>query len=501
MDWARDQLGHLVEASGKGLFSYGLKCPTCAERVYRRAGDQRRPHFAHYSFGAKPGCELYRPVFVANIHRSHAPGERSVIRSPGFRGGLFLGQRAGGGFQLYLRLPRLESATGVTGEVKIQSALGIRNLVAGNLLSKQFIPLSPAVPLVEVSGSGMLSEVAETVRQDVMQFCEASNFFRSVEDGGRLVLLQEPLELGQRYCVLGRQALSIPPFDVGVRITDQSEVRGWYFCEIELPRGLSDSARELADAVGRRLGRIVRPAFVHVWPIYPPPHHTEADGTRVYPIATKKIVVRRSGRCEVHIVDNGQADHSARVNWLDDEWGEIDTVGVVELCLFYGDQEQFYFKLEACELFAPVGIQVHTSDFVSDMFGARANDAALNEVPMKLRLVCPSERIAARVRIDEEAWERSGATITFVGTEGFRRVDAGGFGVLPERPRSKPLDAPSVTDPKRIWIEGIIMRLGGPTMVNMLPWRNPPDGSGLFQRLNLEDFSWLGAYVRAANGG
>lgn len=501
MDWARDQLGHLVEASGKGLFSYGLKCPTCAEPVFRRAGDQRRPHFAHYSFGAKPGCELYRPVFVANLHTSHAPGERSVIRSPGFRGGLFLGQRAGGGFQLYLRLPRLESATGVTGEVQIQSALGSRNLTAGNLLSKQFIPLSPAVPLVEVSGSGMLSEVAESARQDVTQFRELGNFFRSVEDGGRLLLLQEPLELGQRYCILGLQALSLLPLDVGVRITDQSEVRGWHFCEIELPGGNSESTRELAAAVGQSLGRLVRPASVRVWPIDPPPHHIEADGTLVYPTDTEKIAVRRSGHCEVQISESGQADHATRVNWLDDAWGEIDTVGVVELSLFSGDQEQFRMRVEECERFAPVGIQMDTTQGAWDLVDVRGNDAVLNGLTINLRLVCPSERVAIRVPVDPKTWERKGKTLTFIGTKGLRRVDAGGFGVLQERESSKPLDGPSIVDSKQVWIEGVMARLGGPTMVNMLPWRNSHHGNDSFQMLTSEEFSWLGTYVKAARGG
>ena len=133
MDWARDQLGHLIDAAGKGLFSYGLNCPTCAEPVFRRAGSQRRPHFAHYSFGAKPGCELYRPVFATDAPLPHVFRERSVIRFIGSRGGLFLGPRAGGGYLLRLRMPRLESAADVTGQVRIQSALGGKYFAAGNL--------------------------------------------------------------------------------------------------------------------------------------------------------------------------------------------------------------------------------------------------------------------------------------------------------------------------------------------------------------------------------
>lgn len=500
MDWARDQLGHLIDAAGKGLFSYGLNCPTCAEPVFRRAGSQRRAHFAHYSFGAKPGCELYRPVFAADALLPHVSRERSVVRSIGSRGGLFLGPRAGGGYQLRLRMPRLETAADVTGQVRIQSALGGKYFAAGNLLSKQFVSLPPAVPLVEVSGSDMLATVAESIRQDVTQFREAGNFFRSVEDGGRLLAVSEPLELGERYCLLGRQALSIAPLDVDVRITGQSEMRGWHFCEIELPRGRLESARELADAIGRQLGRLVRPAGVRVWPIDPPPHHIEDDGTLVYPTGTQRIAVRRSGDCEVLISGSGQADRMARVYWSGDEWGEIVGVGLGEWSLFQGNQEQFCVRVEACECFAPIGIQVDTAQGGWDFFDARANDAALNAVALKLRLVCPNERVLARVPIDLKVWERSGEILTFIGTEGFGRIDAGGFGVLQGRELPKPLDGPRAVDPKQLWIEGVMARLGDPTMVAMLPWRNAPDGRGPLKLPDLEELSWLGIHVRAATG-
>ena len=347
----------------------------------------------------------------------------------------------------------------------------------------------------------MLSEVVESIRQDVTQFREAGNFFRSAEDGGRLLLLQEPLELGQRYCVLGHQALSLLPFDVGVRITDQREVRGWHFCEIELPRGYPESARELADAVGRCLGKLVRSASVRVWPIDPPPHHIDADGTLVYPTGAKKIVVRRSGHCEVDISGRGQTDQAARVRWLDEEWGEIDVGGIAELSLFRGDQEQFCAKVEECERFTPLGIQVHIDHGVWNMFDVPADDAELNALSTNLRLVCPSERVAVSVPIDPKAWVRNGETLTFVGSEAFRRIDAGGFGVLQTGKLSKPLEGSSAIDSKQVWIEGVMTRLGGPTMVNMLPWRKPYGGRGPFQLSTSEELSWLGTYIRAAKGG
>lgn len=499
MDWARDQLGRLVQASGKGLFSYGLKCPTCAEPVFRRAGSRRRPHFAHYGFGAKPGCELYRPVFVASEPVRHILREHSVARSIESRGGLFVGQRAGGGHQLYLRLPRLESASDVTGQVRIQSALGVRFLAAENLLSKQFVPLPPAVPLVEVSGSDMLTTVAESIRQDAMQFRETGNFFRSTNDGGRLLLVLEPLELGERYCVLSRQALSLPPFGVEVRIAQQSESRGWHFCEIELPRSRLEFADELADRVGRYLGRLVRSAGVRVWPIDPPPHHVEADGTLIFPAGTERITVRRNGHCEVRVFGGGQVEHTARVQWLDDEWGEIDGLGPGDLLISQGDQEQFCLRIEACACFAPVGIQVDTAQGEWAMFDASACDATSAVGAMQIRLVCPSERVALSVDIDPKVWEQSGETLTFVGPEGLGRVDAGGFGALKGQEPSKSLEVPSVLDPKRVWIEGVMTRLGGSTLVNTLPWRNPTDGRGPFRLPASEELSWLGIHIKAAS--
>lgn len=494
MDWARDQLGRLVQASDDGFFSYGLRCPTCAEPVFRRAGGQRRPHFAHYGFGAKAGCELYRPVFTANVQQSYVSQERST----GFRGGIFLGEKTGGGFQLYLRLPRLESAIEVSGQIQIQTALGVRSLVAENLLAKQLVPLPPAVPLVEVGGWGMLSAVAESIRLDVTQFRDAGNVFRSTEDGGRLLSVEEPLELGQRYCMLGRQALVDPPADIELQITSQIEVRGWHFCEIELPTGRTACSDQLAESIGHFLGRFVRSARVRVWPVEPPPHHIEADGTLIYPIGTEKIRIRRSAPCEAITSDGGKTNQVTRVHWLSDEWGEIDGIGLGQLALFVGDQEQFCVRIEACEPFLPAGIQVDTPQGWFDLFDPRASCAVLAAVTMTCRLVCPNERIAVNIAIDVKAWNRSGETLTFKGTEAFLRVDAGGFGGLQGRERLKSEGEPSRTKPKQIWLEGVIRRLGNQTMADTLPWRTRADARGAFQLLASENPSWLRIYVKAA---
>ncbi|MGH8777456.1 hypothetical protein [Paraburkholderia sp.] len=347
----------------------------------------------------------------------------------------------------------------------------------------------------------MLSAVAESIRLDVTQFRETGNIFRSVEDGGRLLSVEEPLELGRRYCVLGCEALVAPPTDVELQITNQIEVRGWHFCEIELPTGRVGHADQLAESIEHFLGRLVRSARVRVWPVEPPPHHIEADGTLIYPIGTEKIIIRRSAPCQATTSDGVETSQVTRVHWSSDEWGGIDGVGPGPLALFVGDQEQFCVRIEACGPFFPVGIQVDTPQGWFDLFDPRASRAVFAAVTMTCRLVCPCERIAVSIPIDVTAWSRSGETLTFTGTEAFRRVDAGGFGALQGEELLKSVDEPSRTNPKQVWLEGVMRRLGNQTVADKLSWRTRADARGASQLSAFEDPSWLRIYVKAAKLG
>lgn len=129
MDWARDQLGNLVHASQRGLFSYGLSCPTCGEPVRRRAGPQRRPHFAHYSYSAKPECENYHPSLhtpATSGARHLWPNEQAAPSRPSLQGGLFLECVDRGNYTLYLKLPQISAETATAGAIEIHSGLGTR---------------------------------------------------------------------------------------------------------------------------------------------------------------------------------------------------------------------------------------------------------------------------------------------------------------------------------------------------------------------------------------
>lgn len=501
MDWARDQLGRLVQASGGGLFSYGLKCPTCGEPVFRRLGSQRRPHFAHYGHGAKPGCELYWPSSSATaqspVVRKEKGGARAVVR----RGGVFLSQRGDGGFQLTLRLPRIESAAGVSGEIQIRTGTGVRCILPENLRATQLVPLSPALPLANIVGFEMLEAVAEAIRDDVSQFRETGNFFCWSEDGGRLITRLEPLELGGRYRLLSRRAVSFTHLTFDIREIYRGKMSDWYLWEVELPNGDSRSSNELAESIARQLGRIVRAPTAKIWPIDPPPHHIEVDGTLVFPSGTASLSVRRTECCEAVISTNGGAEGSPRLTWFDENWGEISCIGSGEHSLMRGDQVLWCFRVGPCDLYSPCGIQLDTGQYRWELIDTANVRVALESAVTKLQLVCPSERVAAMVLVDSSLWDRSGAVLTNTGTDGFGRVDAGGFGVLEDKRAPKVAVTQVAVNPKQVWIEGIVASLGGPRLASKLSWRSSFEPHASFEMSTCYRLSWIATHVKAAGGG
>src|SRR5207248_1078293 len=126
----------------------------------RRAGMERRPHFAHYSHSAKPDCENYHPSTLQAIAIATRVWEQdrrlTTFEAVSLRGGVFLERSEGARFSLLLKLPRLKADAEVPGQVQIQSGLGVRTYSATQLRRPHFIPIVPRLPLVEVTATDQL---------------------------------------------------------------------------------------------------------------------------------------------------------------------------------------------------------------------------------------------------------------------------------------------------------------------------------------------------------
>jgi hypothetical protein len=292
MDWARDWLGKDVLAS-ECKTRHGLICPTCGEPVVRRAGEYKRPYFAHKNHCAKPECENYHPPTLTSS-RGFIPDKYNSSSNLSFNGGIFLRYSESGSYSLYLKLPRVSIVTESYGEVKVQTGLGVRRYTVSQLLQSQLVPVIPTLPLVEVTASGCLGSIRAEVKAYAEQFRSFGNYFKVSETGGgRLLATEEPLEWGENYRLLTQLQFGSVPAIFGLKIETTACWKGWTLYDIVLP-SFSDTEGEFEIRILTRfLNRIIKAPYNHVYFITPP-HHIEPDGTYVFPEDTKRIVIRRT---------------------------------------------------------------------------------------------------------------------------------------------------------------------------------------------------------------
>ena len=200
MDWARDHLGNHVPASRGGMSGFGLVCPCCREPVRRRAGIERRPHFAHYSHRAKPNCENYFPPGLSagtSDARPVTANEPPRFARDSLSCGILLAYEPDhDSLGLWLRVPSMAVAADCA--LEIQSGLGHRVYRGPDLRIPRLVPLVPQVPLAGCVGSGELTALAAHVSSQVAAFDPRLNFFHAEQGGGRFVFPDEPLEWGGR---------------------------------------------------------------------------------------------------------------------------------------------------------------------------------------------------------------------------------------------------------------------------------------------------------------
>lgn len=513
MDWARDHLGNEVPAWRGGISGFGLVCPSCGEPVRRRAGSERRPHFAHFSNRAKPDCENYFPLIGPAV----ASGLRSVAAMPAVRlkreslsCGLFLAHQPGRGLlTLWLRIPSVELGSAAAGSLEIQSGLGYCAYRAADLHTARLVPLAPQFPLATCTGSGDLLPLAAHVSGQVGAFADDLNLFYAEERGGRFVFSDEPLEWGARYRFLARVVIA-PPAELGALLDWKpgQKFGGWNSYEVTLPLAFAASRPHVPAQISQFLGRRIRNGRPRLFVVQPSPHHIDIDGTYVYPESPESILLRRSASGKV-TVETPLGSASTAASELADEWVRLEGLppGGCDCTVSIDGNEQVVFRVEACALFRPTGVIANAGDMQWDLC-AEAPVAPAELLRNEVNVECGSVRIAAHFMRMNDGWLQEGSALTSPGGAA-KVLYAGSFGEL----RSAVAVSPqmeehtvqgSITRPKpplatRSWVEGLVFRnFGQDGLDRIRRYFADPSRANLY-RLGLIMTSPLMPYIRAAH--
>jgi hypothetical protein len=459
--------------------------------VRRRAGLERRPHFAHYNNSAKPDCENYYPSGGEAIAVSAKVWEQErrpvKLDALSMRGGVVLERSGAGRFSLYLKLPRLKADAEYPGQVQIQSGLGVRTYSATQLRKSQFVPVIPRLPLVKVTATDQLAGAAAAIEDDISNFRSSGNIFNAGNDGGLLLSPEEPLEWGESYHLFTQQPTLSPPSELRCELIAQGGAQGWHLYEISLPSQIENGPASKYDAISRFLRRAIRHKSARVYLIDPPPHHVERDGTYVYPAFPDRLLLRRTGACETTVEGSARTEHTRVVEF--GEWLEIAKLGDGEISVFLDGRLYFSARVDQCGLFRPEGIQVVAGDWSAELFEAGICGELMKRAGNALIVQCQSSRIAQVVRLEKDNWEQRGAHFYQKAVVSKPEIDADNFGSIawPQIPSSNSphdqLPQKRTEGARQLWLHSVIARavgarssvyLGNPNLIARdLPWLYP----------------------------
>ena len=511
MDWARDHLGNDLPAWRGGISGFGLVCPSCGEPVRRRAGGERRPHFAHFSHRAKPDCENYFPplgAIVGSTLRTATGSPPGRLKKESLSCGLFLvHQLERDALTLWLRIPSVQLEPNANGSLEIQSGLGHRTYCVTDLHTARLVPLAPQFPLAASTGSGDLQALAAHVAGQVGGFAADVNLFYADEKGGRFIFSDEPLEWGTKYRLLATSMIS-PPLEVGSALDWKpgQKFGGWSSYEMALPSSFAASKAQLPEQISAFLGRRIRNGRPRLFVVQPSPHHISVDGTYVYPEPPDVILLRRSASGKV-TVETSAGSVSADVSELADEWVKLEGLpaGGHDCTVSINGNEQVVLRVETCELFRPAGVVARASEFLWDIC-ADAPVGPGELIHTEVSVDCGSPRIAAHISRLNEAWRLDGSILSALGGVA-KTLYAGSFGELrgavvvqpemeqPSVQRSTAKPRPSAA---RLWVEGLVVTTFGQDGLDRVRrYLSDPSGVNLY-RLGHIMTSPLMPYIRAA---
>jgi hypothetical protein len=459
MDWAKDQLGNVVDATQVSSFSYGLRCPRCLQPVFRKAGSYRRPHFSHFGYGGTLECEFYHPSDDAIVAPVAAPRTKldriEDIPAPWQLGGVFLRRTSIGGFALVLKMPQIpEASQALSGDIRVVTGLGTHVFSSHQLRVPQFVPIIPGLPVVQPSASESLRHVVDAIEHCASAFGVTGNYFRVGDYGSRLLPPAAPLELGESYWLITKKPLLPPSEDLGVTIVLGGIRRDWHYYEITLPF----DANRIESSLARLLGRQIRASAHKAFFVEPPPHHIEADGTHVFPEGTSSVIVRKSPGARISEGVDGRSVRPLATIEEDGEWCRVSglTDGPFSICV--DGKGHLLGRIEPCRLFSPPGVVLGPT--LVPLWNV---EAAVIVQSAQIELKCPTMRVAQYVEGRNEGACREGSTVRLIAFgKRVSLVDAGNFGVISTQ--ADKVGQPSAKLPqsqssaRRMWLEGVFRR-------------------------------------------
>lgn len=512
MDWARDHLGNDVPAWQGGMSGFGLTCPSCGEPVRRRAGGERRPHFAHYSYRAKPDCDNYFPS-QGNV----TTGIGTDIQAPPSRWkrkslscGLFLATESGRTSPtLWLRIPPMNLGAAVAGRLEIQSGLGHRIYQLADLSIARLVPMAPQAPLARILGFGDLLPLGAELAGQVGAFAADRNIFYADEKGGRLVFSDEALEWGARYRLLSQHVIA-PPLELYSVLgwKPEANIGGWHSYQLALPSTFNGSKPDLLKRVAEFLRHRIRSPRPRLSLVDPLPHHVEIDGTYVYPVPPESLLLRKSGSGEISVTASAGVVITEVIG-REDKWVRIASrwAGACEYAIAIDGIEQVIFRIEPCELFLPAGIIVVCGDLSWDLCA----DAPLDANALAARTVnvnCGSARIAAHLARLNNVWGLEDTQLALPAGSA-KDLYAGSFGelrgIVPTSPHQSEESGTAIHDAQQLpsvgirrWIEQLVIRNHGSEGAALVRrYFSNPSPENLY-RLGPIMTSRLMPYIRAA---
>lgn len=513
MDWARDSQGNDVPAWRGGMSGFGLTCPSCGEPVHRRAGGERRPHFAHYSNRAKPACENYFPSQGSALMSGPGSGIRvppSSWKRESLSCGLFLAAEAGRtSLTLWLRIPPISPGETAVGRLDVQSGIGHRTYQINDLSVARLVPLAPQVPLAVITGFGDLLSLADELSGQVGSFAADRNLFYAGEKGGRFIFSDEQLEWGAQYRLLSLQEIA-PPLGLSSVLSWKPEGKfgGWYSYTLVLPSAFIGSKPDLPKQVAEFLRHRIRSPRPRLSVVDPLPHHIDICGTYVYSVPPESLLLRKNGSGVASVtVSTGMVPID--IIELAEEWVRVKGLwaGVGEYAVEIDGREQVIFRVEPCELFRPPGVRAVSGDVSWDL----CTDAPLDPGELARHTVnidCISTRIAAHLARWNDGWLLEDTHLSLPGGS-IKVLNAGSFGelrsILPAPPQKSEESGNVMDDAQPLpsvwmsfWLEHLVARdYGSEGVRHVRRYLSNPSAEHLY-RLGPIMTSRLMPYIRAA---
>lgn len=511
MLWALDRFGNLVAAAQGGM-SIGLVCPTCNAPVMRRAGRERRAHFAHYSDRANPDCENYfPPQYLNSVVPKGLPDGYSTSGQHSLKFALVLIPGPNNSsWSLALRIPELAGIGRKVGVLEIRSKMGTKVLTPDHLDRRQLIHLSPNVPLADIHGTQDLHALALTLMSHIQPFSKHQNIFVRNENGGRFQFPEEPVVWGGCYWVVAEG--KIQPSDEVQNLLAWRGVGtfgGWSVFETELPRdpaGLTKSQiGEIASFLDRRI-RLARPT-AHI--AFPWPHHLEGDGAYVYSEYPRTLLLRTTFEARTSVNCGAASTSLVSVTQMSERWVSIEGLDLVheDVTIAVDGIECLLLSRERSPMFFPAGISAISGNAAWDLITGCPPEVE-TDLGGPIELHCPTERVANCFGGRSERSSVNG-TVVSMDLECARSMESSSFGRIllakdsaQEGGPFEPLEESKARNGlgQGVWIEWLVAKTYGEH------WRRPvrafladPSPSH-FANLGPIGTSGFMPYLRAAAG-